>query len=367
MTLDVALTLTRERFLVDVAFSANAGTTVAVLGPNGAGKTTVIGCLAGILSPDHGRITLDGRTLLDTENGIDVPAESRPIGVMFQDPLLFPHLSALENAAFPLRARGVVKAVARARARELLERFGFPASREDSIPSGLSGGEAQRVALARALIAEPRLLMLDEPTSALDRRSLVLLRPLIAQTLRSFDGVRLVVTHDPVEAMTLADHLIVLEDGAVTQAGSPEDLRRTPGSSYVAELVGLNVFRGTIEPHDDGVAKIVSAEGDVMVAVQTELPIGTPVIGVLRPTDIELHLDRPPEGSAWNVVEGRIGSISIDGERAQVRIDGRPPLVLDITLASRRRLQLEEGSRVWASFKALAVTVEPSGEAAGPS
>jgi molybdate transport system ATP-binding protein len=276
--------------------------------------------------------------------------------VLFQDGVLFPHLSALDNVTFPMLALGDARTVADARATALLGELAFPTARLGAKPDTLSGGEAQRVALARALVTAPQLLLLDEPTSALDVRSRNELRPVIGRALAAFPGVRILVTHDPVEAMTLGDRIVVLEDGRVSQEGTVEDLRRAPGSPYVAELVGVNVFPGTLR-RDGSAWRIEAPEGPVFVAA-TELPDGSPVLGVLPPAEVELHLERPPPGSAQNVVEGTVEAIAIDGQRARVRVAGRPPIVAEITVASADRLRLRPGQPIWASFKAVGVDVE---------
>ena len=214
-----------------------------MLGPNGAGKTTLLRILAGLLSPDEGRVVLDGRVLDDTSTGEHVPPEARPVGVVFQNYLLFPHLSALENVAFGLRSRGVPKAEARARAAEWLDRVGLAEFRA-SKPKQLSGGQAQRVALARALATEPRLLLLDEPLAALDASTRLETRRELRRQLDGYDGVRLLVTHDPMEAIALAERLIVLEAGRISQTGTPQEISERPRSRYVADLVGVNLFRG---------------------------------------------------------------------------------------------------------------------------
>lgn len=358
MTLSVDVVVARGALRVHAALDAKDGETVALLGPNGSGKSTVVACLAGLLPPDEGTIVLDGRTLDDARVGVHVPPEDRPVGIVFQDGVLFPHLSAVENAGFPLRARGIAAPEARARSRELLDRLGFPAARNDARPSDLSGGEAQRVAIARALIHEPRLLLMDEPTSSLDVRARSELRPLIRATLNAFDGVRVLVTHDPVEALTLADHIVVLEEGRVTQSGTPEQLRNAPHTAYVANLVGVNLFAGRLEPLDAGAGSVVTSTGSVVVPWPDDLP-REPVDGVLavlRPSDVALHTSRP-EGSARNVVEGHIAEVAIEGQRARVRLAGTPPVVAEITLGSVDRLGLREGATVWASFKAVEITL----------
>lgn len=354
MTLDVDVTVRRNGFEVSAAFEASSGETVALLGPNGSGKSTVVASIAGLLPPATGTVTLDG-TILDGGDR-SVPPEERPIGVVFQHLLLFPHLSAIENVAFPLRARGVDKTEARGRADRLLERLGV-SHRADARPPDLSGGEAQRVALARALVAEPALLLLDEPLSALDVGARVHTRDLIREELARFPGVRVLVTHDPVEAATLADRLVLLEDGRVTQIGTPEDIRTTPRSRYAADLVGVNFFTGRISRVEDGVGRLVTDHGEVVVPWPEDVEVDE-VIGLLRPMDVTISLDAP-EGSARNVFRGPVTSIAVEGERARLRIATEPPLVAEVTLGSISRLQLEPGSQVWASFKAVEVQVTP--------
>jgi molybdate transport system ATP-binding protein len=216
--LEIDVVVRRGAFEVTAALRAHPGETIALVGPNGSGKSTLVSAIAGLTPPVRGQIALDGERLDDGDD--HVPPEQRPIGVVFQDLLLFPHLSALENVAFPLRARGVEADVARDHATATLERLGL-SDRARAKPRDLSGGEAQRVALARALVAEPRLLLLDEPLSALDVSTRAEVREVLAAEVARFEGVRILVTHDPVEASMLGDRLVVLEDGRVTQTGTP--------------------------------------------------------------------------------------------------------------------------------------------------
>lgn len=356
MTLSVDITVRRGAFAVRAAFSADPGETVALLGPNGSGKSTLVTSIAGLLPPDEGRVALDGTALDDASSGLHVLAERRPVGVVFQELLLFPHLSALENVAFPLRARGIPRTQARERAGRLLERLGA-GGRSGARPRDLSGGEAQRVALARALIAEPAMLLLDEPLSALDVGARARVRDLVREELARFPGVRVLVTHDPIEASTLADRLVLLEDGHVTQVGTPEEIRSSPRSRYAADLVGVNAFRGHLEPFEEGAGRIATGEGTVVVPWPDRLQ-GGEVIGLLRPADVTLSLE-PPLGSARNVLRGSVTSVAIEGERARVRLATAPPLVAEVTLGSVERLGLRDGAIVWASFKAVEVQVVP--------
>jgi molybdate transport system ATP-binding protein len=357
VSFSVDVGLARGDFVVRAAFEAKAGETLALLGPNGSGKSSLVSAIAGLLPPVQGTIVIDGLVLDDVAAGSWVPPEERPIGVVFQDLLLFPNLSALENVAFPLRARGTSRVEARDRATRLLERLGVSA-RSDARPRDLSGGEAQRVALARALVAEPALLLLDEPLSALDVGARGRVRDLIREELARFRGFRLLVTHDPVEATTLADRLVLLEAGVVTQIGTPEEIRSAPRSRYAADLVGVNYFRGSLEPLGDGAARLVTHHGALVVPTPEWSGPLEDVVALLRPADVVLHLERP-EGSARNLVHGRIASIAVEGERARIRLDAEPPLLADVTVGSVRRLGLHTGDEVWASFKAIEVELLP--------
>jgi molybdate transport system ATP-binding protein len=355
VTLSVDVAVRRGEFEVQAAFEAEAGETVALLGPNGSGKSTLVLALAGLLPRAEGTIVLDGE-VLDDEAG-RIPPERRPIGVVFQDLLLFPHLSAEENVAFGLRARGTDAAEARKQAHGALERLGL-GDRADARPRDLSGGEAQRVALARALICEPTLLLLDEPLSALDVGTRVEVRELVREHLRGFPGVRVVVTHDPVEASALADRLVLLEHGRVTQTGSPEEIRTAPRSRYAADFVGINAFHGRIDRLEDGAARLAVGAGAEIVVPWPEAFGGGDVIALLRPADVTLSLDTPT-GSARNVFDGPVSWIAVEGDLARIRVASVPPLVAEVTLGSVERLGLREGERVWASFKAVEVRVLP--------
>ncbi len=356
MNLDVDVIVARGDFRVEAAFEADGGQTLALLGPNGSGKSTLVLAIAGLLPPSRGAILLDGTSLDDAAAGVHVLPERRHTGVVFQDLLLFPHLSALENVAFPLRATGVTRTEAHQRAFELLERLDV-AARARARPRDLSGGEAQRVALARALVDEPALLLLDEPTSSLDVGARARARDLLRTELDRFPGVRVLVTHDPVEASMLADRLVLLEDGAVSQIWTPDEFRFGPRSRFAADLVGVNYFEGRLEPLDGGAARLITGSGELVVPLP-EWPEVEDVIALLRPADVVLHRARP-EGSARNVIRGRILSVAIEGERARVRLDAAPPLLADVTVGSAERLGLRAGEEVWASFKTVEVELLP--------
>src|SRR5439155_1605134 len=239
------------------------------------------------------------------------------IGVVFQDYLLFPHLSVLENVAFGLRSRGVGRTTATARARSWLDRVGLgPAANRK--PGSLSGGQAQRVALVRALATDPALLLLDEPMAALDVSTRVELRRELRQHLESFRGVRLLVTHDPVEAMAMADRLIVLGHGRVLQTGSPAEVTQRPRSRYVADLVGVNLFRGTARQN----VITISGGGSLTAVGVTD----GDVFAVVHPRTVALYRARP-DGTPRNVWEGRATDLDLQGDRVRVRLQGSPSFV----------------------------------------
>ena len=356
MSLRADIRVERGGFALQTSLEAADGETIALLGPNGSGKSTLVAALAGLVDVGPG-----SSVVVDDVELAGLPPERRPIGVVFQEGLLFPHLSALDNAGFALRARGTARDRARAEAADLLERLGLPRHRHGARPDQLSGGEAQRVALARALIARPRLLLLDEPTSALDVRARAAFRPLLRRILEGFDGVRILVTHDPVEAMTLADRIVVIEDGRVSQTGPPDELRQRPATSYVAEVVGVNLYTGTLVPIEAGAGRLDTREGSLVVAWPAGLDAGAPVAdvaAVIRPADVGLHLAEPEGGSARNRLHGPVAAISLEGERARVRLDSRPPIVAEVTLGSITRLGLAEGSDAWATCKAVEIRLE---------
>ncbi|HZQ49109.1 MAG TPA: ABC transporter ATP-binding protein [Candidatus Dormibacteraeota bacterium] len=349
MSLDFAVRLRNGTLDLDVACEVAEDEVVALLGPNGAGKTTLLRAIAGLV-PIEGHIRLDGEVLEDSAAGRYVPTEKRSIGFVFQDYLLFPHLSVLDNVAFGLRARGRSRSEATAAARDWLDRLGLTRYAGER-PSALSGGERQRVALARALAPGPRVLLLDEPLAALDATTRVEVRHDLKQHLGSFGGYRVVVTHDALEAMTLADRLVVIENGRLVQSGTPVDVAERPRSRYVADLVGVNLLRGQAEP---GVVQIAGGPR-VAVAGATS----GDVFAVVHPRAVSIHLSRP-EGSPRNVWSGRATGIELLGDRVRVRVDGAVPLVAEVTPAAVAELGLHTGGEVWTSFKATDVAVYPA-------
>jgi len=347
VTLEASVRVRRDGFTLDVELTAAADETVAVLGPNGAGKTTLLRALAG-LDEMEGRVVLDGEVLDDSARGVYVPAERRRAGLVFQDHVLFPHLSAVENVAFGLRAQG--RPHAAAIARRWLNEAGL-GDRADALPRALSGGQAQRVALLRALATEPKLLLLDEPLSSLDVSIRAEVRRELSRQLASFHGVRLLVTHDPLEAMALADKLVVLEHGLVVQSGTPLDVTARPRSRFVADLAGVNLLRG--RAYGDHVALPAEA---LLAAVDAG---SGDVFAVVHPRAVALYRSRP-DGTPRNVWRGQVDTVDLEGERVRVRVVGPVPLVAEVTRAAVLELGLIAGASVWMAVKATEVSVYPA-------
>ena len=347
MSLKAAVVVRRNGFTLDLVLSVEDGEVVAILGPNGAGKTTLICALAGLVPLDDGVVVLNDVVLEDPQRRLRVPAARRPIGVVFQDGRLFPHLSAVDNVAFGLRARGVRRTEAIARARHWLQRAAV-ADVAESKPAALSGGQVQRVALARALAPEPSLLLLDEPLAGVDVGARAPLRREIGRELRAAGRTRLLVTHDPVDAMALADRLVIVEEGRVVQEGAPSDVRRHPRSRFAADLVGVNLFRGRAE------RGVVEVEGGGRI-VAADAPDGE-VFALIHPHTVALHR-RLPEGTPRNTWPSRAEGVDLIGDRARVQVDGPIPLVAEVTRAAVEELHLAEGGEVWATVKATEVLV----------
>jgi molybdate transport system ATP-binding protein len=334
---------------LDVDLHVDDGEVLAVLGPNGAGKTTLLRTLAGLQPLSHGRIEVDGDVLDDPAAGVLVPPERRRGAYVFQDHLLFPHLTALGNVAFGLRSRGVRRADAEHTARTWLDRMGV-GEKAGERPRELSGGQAQRVALARALAVEPRVLLLDEPLSALDVTVRSAVRQELRRHLRSFDGSCLIVTHDPLDAAVVADRLVILERGEVIQQGTVAEVTARPRSAYVADLMGINLLVGTAE------GTTLRLDGTTLI---TSTPGEGPVFAVVPPSAVALH-GRPPEGSPRNAWSATVDELHVIGDRARVHLGGPIPLVAEVTPTALAELDVAEGSPVWVAVKATQIVVYPS-------
>jgi molybdate transport system ATP-binding protein len=339
VSLAARILIKRDKFSLDLTLNAEPGEVVALLGPNGAGKTTALRALAGLLPLQDGEIMLDGARI-DRD-----PPEERRIGVVFQDYLLFPHLTALDNVAFGPRCRRVPRRQAREQALQWLSRVGL-ADHVRRKPRQLSGGQAQRVALARALATEPKLLLLDEPLAALDARTRLDTRAQLRQHLAAFGGATVLVTHDPLDALMLADRLVIVEDGRIVQTGDAATITAQPRTDYVARLVGLNLYRGRADggtvvlPDGFSLVTATPEEGDVFVA--------------FPPSAVALYPGRP-DGSPRNTWRATVTTVARHGDALRVELAGDLPVAADITPAAAVHLGLEPGREVWATVKATEV------------
>ncbi|MEI5102616.1 ABC transporter permease [Streptomyces sp. PmtG] len=332
----------------ELTLDAAPGTTIAVLGPNGAGKTTLLRALLGLTPRAHAALRLGD------EDVTALPPHRRGVAWVPQDGALFPHLSALSNTAYGLRAQGVPRREARRVARGWLDRLGVGhlAHRR---PGQLSGGQAQRVALARALAPNPRLLLLDEPLAALDQTTRAQVRHTLRAHLAGFGGVCLIVTHDPVEALALADRVLVLQDGRALQDAAPAEVTRHPRSPWVARMLGRNALVG--EGAADGTLRL--ADGGRLV-VADPLEEGAEAVAIIAPEAVSLHLTRP-EGSPRNVWPGTVREITSVGSRLRVLVAGAgtPDLVAEITPQAAAELGLVDGTHVHVGVKATEVSAGP--------
>jgi molybdate transport system ATP-binding protein len=279
---------------------------------------------------------------------VHVPAERRRAGLVFQDHVLFPHLTVIENVAFGLRARKQPRATDVAR--RWIDEAGL-GDRAEALPRELSGGQAQRVALIRALATGPKLLLLDEPLSSLDVSIRAEVRRELTRQLASFNGVRLLVTHDPLEAIALADRLVVLEHGSVVQSGTPGEVTSRPRSRFAADLAGVNLLRG--QAHGDHV--VLAGDGSVAAPDAGE----GDVFAVIHPRAVALYRNRP-DGTPRNVWPGHVDGVDLYGERVRVRVSGPVPLVAEVTRAAVDELELTPGASVWMAVKATEVSVYPA-------
>jgi molybdate transport system ATP-binding protein len=340
-------------FDLEVSIQIEPGQTVALLGPNGAGKSTTLAAISGsdfdgetagtnIVLGDR---TLEGRTEF-------VPPDARRIGVVFQDALLFDHLTVLDNGAFSARSRGASRRASRSAARPWLERLDLT-ELADRGPADLSGGQAQRVAIARALASEPDMLLLDEPLSALDVSTRSEIRRVLREHLDDFAGPRLLVTHDPADAFLLADRLDVIEDGRITQSASADAIRRSPATAYVAALAGTNLFGGEA---NGGTVQLRDHDHTLTIA-DTSLSGG--VLVTIHPTAISLHPERP-SGSQRNVWPTTIDLIEPLGDTVRVTLGAPVPIAVDITPGAVTSLGLTPGSDAWVAVKATEIHAAPS-------
>ncbi len=358
---------------VDLKLAVAPGEVLAVLGPNGAGKSTLLEIVAGLVRPDAGYVRLGGRTLTDIGAGVAVPAHRRQVSLLAQDALLFPHLTAAANVAFGPRSRGMRSRAAAAVALDWLravDAIEFAGRR----PGQLSGGQAQRVALARALAVEPRVLLLDEPMAALDVSAAPAMRTLLRRALRD-PGISsrragpapsaLLVTHDIVDALTLADRVVVVESGHIVEQGPVAEVLSRPRSAFAARIAGVNLMIGTAEAPasepDSGLGSVRCAADAIQGRAESPLTPGVRAAAVFSPAAVAAYRKRP-EGSPRNVFRVRVAELTDRGGVIRVhaadRADG-PGVVADLTPAAVAELSVVPGEEVYFSVKAGEVQVYP--------
>ncbi|MTD16993.1 ATP-binding cassette domain-containing protein [Nakamurella sp. YIM 132087] len=359
------MSVARSAFTVDVALDVAPGRTLALLGPNGAGKSTVLSVIAGLLVPDRGHVLVAGRTLTEVRPDGSVAAavspQQRQIGLMGQQPLLFPHLTALENIAFGPRSQGRGRVQARRQAETWLEVLGL-AQFARRKPRQLSGGQAQRVALARALAAGPDLLLLDEPLGALDAATAPEVRQVLRTHLREQGTTAVLVTHDLLDAAVLADDAVVLERGEVTDSGPVARVLQAPRSVFGAALAGLDLVEGTAsESVGSGeVVQVRAGNGSVVSGLASEpVAAGESVVAVFAPSAVAVHREQPG-GSPRNAWPAVVRAVQAVGGTVRVDTSGGPAsIAADLTPAAVAELELVSGLPVVLAVKATEIAVHP--------
>lgn len=334
---------------VDVEFDVAAGEVLAVLGPNGAGKSTALHVVAGVVRPDRGEVRVGERVLTDTARGVYVPTHDRRVALLLQDPLLFPHLNVARNVAFAPRATRAADWLGEVDAADLADRM----------PRQLSGGQAQRVALARALAAEPEVLLLDEPLAGLDVAAATAVRKVLRRVLGRDGRSTVLITHDVLDVVTLADRVVIIEDGRVVESGAATAVLAAPRSRFGARFAGINLVAGVAGA--DGA--LTTGWGQVWHgSAAGDVAPGDPAVALFAPAAVAVYPDRP-HGSPRNTVEVTVAELDGRGTTIRVRADeqpdGAPGLAADITAESAAAMHLAPGHRVYFTVKAQEVAVHP--------
>jgi molybdate transport system ATP-binding protein len=347
----------RVTLALDAGFVVPQGITV-LFGPSGSGKTTILRSIAGIVTPDEGRIELDGRVYFDSATGANLPIQRRRVGFVFQDYLLFPHLSAAQNVAYAI-GRPTSKG-RRDRAIELLDLLGI-AHAADRRPLQLSGGEQQRVALARALGSDPAILLLDEPLSALDTTTRLRLMGEIVDLQRKSKIPFLYVTHSPADAVRLGDFALILNGGRIVQEGKPAEVFNAPRNAVVSRAVGSeNILAGTVKDHNEreGIS-VIDLGGCQLVIPHITLPKAAPVTIGIRADDIIVSRERIGQTSARNLLEGTIQQVVQDGQAVDLLTSCGVDLKVRITPQALEALDLRPGVKVYLLIKASSCHLLP--------
>jgi molybdate transport system ATP-binding protein len=336
-------------FTLDVGFTLSPGITI-IFGPSGAGKTTLLDCIAGLTTPDSGKIVVGERVFFDRETNL--PVQSRKIGYVFQDLALFPHLSVQKNVEYGLA--GVRKSERRKKSVAILQSFRI-ADLGERKPGEISGGERQRVALARALVTDPCVLLLDEPMAALDAAT----KSKIIEDLRVWNAAHgipiLYVTHNREEVFALGDRVLVLENGRIIADGTPHGVMAAPRRESLAQLIGFeNIFHAVVIAIQEkrGTMRCRIAESDVELETPlVRAEVGSTLLVGIRAGDILLATVQPAGLSARNIISGRVLSVVQRDVIVVVRVNCGVEMEVHLTLAARDSLELQPGREVWLIVK----------------
>lgn len=354
MTVSVRLSHAFQGFSVDVAYDVQTGVT-ALFGRSGSGKTTVINAIAGLLTPNAGRISVDGRVLFDSEAGINVPVQSRGIGYVFQEPRLFPHMSVLQNLGYGERfRRGDGQRLTQDYVVDLLG-LGHLLHRR---PAALSGGEKQRVAIGRALLSAPQILLMDEPLAALDEPRKAEILPFLARLRDEVSLPMIYVSHSVGEVARLASHMVVMKEGRVVRHGLTGEVLSDPGMvPWVGVRAAGSVLSAQVISHDEDGLSCLSVSGGQLLMPKVDKAIGTDVRVRILAQDVILSLSAPQDMSALNVLPCEIVSVRKgDGPGAVVQLKcGEDHLLARATRRSVDRLGLMAGRSCFAIIKTVSV------------
>ena len=304
----------------EVSFDVEVGELFTLLGPSGCGKTTTLRSIAGLERPTSGRISLDGKAIFDSARGINVPANQRGVGMVFQSYAIWPHMTVRKNVAFPLE---VLPAKRRPKAREINERVDRAlhvtelGAYADRPATKLSGGQQQRLALARALVIEPPVMLLDEPLSNLDAKLREAMRAELKRLQREIGVTTIYVTHDQVEALALSSRIAVMDNGKVLQVGKPRDIYERPANRFVAGFIGTaNFVHGSVVKVEGAHQSIKTDTGEVLVATPFDgaaLTPGTRVVVSIRPECLNLS-EGPAPANSRNSWSATVASRSFLGD-----------------------------------------------------
>jgi molybdate transport system ATP-binding protein len=351
-------------FHIDMGFEAGPGKTTVLLGESGSGKSTVLKFISGLLEAKHGTLIIDDELYVDTDDKFSIPAQERPIGYVFQDYVLFPHLSVFDNVAFGLKMQKVKEKVIKQRVGEALEQVHL-VGYDDRHPKELSGGQQQRVAIARALALSPQLLLLDESLSALDIQTRHEVETELHQILDELKLTTVMVSHQYSDALGFADHIIVLERGTVIQRGVHADLLRHPRSGYVAEMVGVNRLAGNVAAIDNGTCRVTLTDGvEITAAPLDPLRPGDDATVIVHPRSFTLWQNQPEWEVAnafrCEIVQSVPLSASLSPESGTIEglmqvsllLDPNvPTLRAEVNVTAASEVQPAEGETVYASFE----------------